>query len=348
VHDVGVLLDFPVRSYAAIVKPASWPYFVLGIERAFAIEWWLTVFGPFLGVYAVLAVITRSRLVPAVCGVLASAAPVMVWWTVPWLGLSVLYGGLMAAAVILAGQLRSRWRYPLFALGGWAGACCAAELYLPWVIPLGLLFAAVAVSQLTRSFKTWKQLAAAATCCLGLFAVMIALFYRAHHVALDAINNSVYPGRRQTTSAGGSPFLMFGAPFDSLSFHGSATVVGGTNQSEASSGLMLWLPIAMVGGGFAGFRSRSGAAKALAATLTMSLIFVAWAILPIPTFLGAPFGLTRVQGSRLVVPLTVAGALAAGLYAHRLKTDGSFRPTTDRVVIAVASWAAGTGRLSSR
>ena len=53
VHDVGVLLDFPVRSYAAVVKPHSWPYFVLDVERAFALEWWLTVFGPFLGVYAV-------------------------------------------------------------------------------------------------------------------------------------------------------------------------------------------------------------------------------------------------------------------------------------------------------
>ena len=50
VHDVGVLLDFPVKSPAAIAKPNSWPYFVVGVEYAFSFEWWLTVLGPFLGV----------------------------------------------------------------------------------------------------------------------------------------------------------------------------------------------------------------------------------------------------------------------------------------------------------
>ena len=348
VHDVGVLLDFPVRSYAAIVKPNSWPYFVVGVERAFAAEWWLTVLGPFLGVYAVLAAITRTRLIPALSGLLATAAPVMAWWTVPWLGLSVLFGGLMAALVIVAGRIRGRSRYVLFGLGGWAGACLAAQLYLPWAIPLGLLFAAIAVSQLTRSFDGWKQFVGAASCCLGVFAILLAVFYKAHHVALDALADSVYPGHRSTTSAGGLPELMFDAPFDSLSFHGSSTIVGGTNQSEASSGLMLWFPIAIVGGGFAGLRSRSGAAKALAVTLIAALVFAVWALLPVPSALGGLLGLTRVQGSRLVAPLTVASAIAAGLYAHRLRTDGRFRPPGNRIAIASASFVALTGWAATR
>jgi hypothetical protein len=106
---------------------------------------------------------------------------------------------------------------------------------------------------------------------------------------------------------------------------------------------MLWFPIAIVGGGFAGIRSRSHAAKALAVTLIAALVFAAWALLPVPSFLGGLLGLTRVQGSRLVVPLTVASALAAGLYAHRLRTDGSFRPMPNRVLIATASFIAITG-----
>ena len=347
-HDVGVLLDFPVRSYAAVVKPNSWPYFVVGVERAFAAEWWLTVLGPFLGVYAVLAVITRSRLVPALSGLLATAAPVMAWWTVPWLGLSVLYGGLMAALVIRAGQVQGRSRSILFGIGGWAGACLVAQLYLPWVIPLGLLFAAVAVSQLTRSFTTWRQLAAAASCWLGVFSLLLAVFYKAHHVALDALVDSVYPGRRSTTSAGGLPELMFDAPFDSLSFHGSSTIVGGTNQSEASSGLMLWFPIAIVGGGFAGFRSYSRPGKALTAVLIAALVFAAWALLPVPSVLGGLLGLTKVQGSRMVVPLTVASALAAGLYADLVRRDGWFRPPGNRVAIATAAFVAVTGWAATR
>ena len=346
VHDVGVLLDFPVKSPAAIAKPNSWPYFVVGVEHAFAFEWWLTVFGPLLGVYAVLAVITRSPLISALSGLLATAAPVMAWWTVPWLGLTILYGGLMAALVIRGGQVRGRWRYVLFGLGGWAGACCVAQLYLPWVVPTGLLFAAIALSQLTRSFTTWKQFAGAAASCVGVFGVVMAVFYREHHVALDAISNSVYPGRRVTVGAGGSPTLMFDAPFDSLSLH--ASVVDGTNQSEASSGLMLWLPIAIAGGGFAGIRSRSHAAKALAVTLTAAVVFTAWAILPVPASVGRLLGLTSVQGSRMVVALTVASAIAAGLYVHRLRTDGSFRPPRNRVIIATAAFVFVTGWAATR
>ena len=341
VHDVGTLLDFPVRSPAVVVKPNSWPYFVVGVEHAFAFEWWLTVAGPFLGVYATLAVLTRSRAVSALSGVLASAAPVAAWWTVPWLGLTVLYAGVMAALVIRGAQLQDRRRYLLFALGGWAAACFVAQLYLPWVVPLGVLFGAVIISQLPRSFRTWKSFAFAAVCCIGTFAVLLAIFFREHQVAIRAIQDSVYPGRRTTTSGFGSPVLLFDAPFDALSIHARETV-STTNQSEASSGLMLWFPIAVVGGGFGGIRSRIGANRALAVVLAAALVFMAWAVLPVPSGLGKLLGLTVVQGSRLVVGLTIAGALAAGLYVHRIRTDSTFRPARSRLVIAAVAFAAFT------
>jgi hypothetical protein len=341
VHDVGTLLDFPVRSPAVVVKPNSWPYFVVGVEHAFAFEWWLTVLGPFLGVYATLAVLTRSRAVSALSGVLASAAPVAAWWTVPWLGLSVLYAGVMAAAVIRGAQLQDRRRYVLFVLGGWAAACFVAQLYLPWIVPLGLLFGAIIVTQLPRAFRRWRPFAAAAVCCIGTFAVLLAIFFREHQVAIKAIQDSVYPGRRTTTSGFGSPVLMFDAPFDWLSLHARETV-STTNQSEASSGLMLWFPIALVGGGFSGIRSRIGANRALAVVLAVALILTAWALLPVPTTLGKLLGLTVVQGSRIVVGLTIAGALAAGLYVHRLRTDPTFRPPRSRLIIAALTFAAFT------
>ena len=341
VHDVGTLLDFPVRSPAVVVKPNSWPYFVFGVEHAFAFEWWLTVAGPFLGVYATLAVLTRSRALSALSGLLAAAAPVAAWWTVPWLGLSVLYAGLMAAAVIGGAQLQDRRRYALFALGGWAGACFVAQLYLPWIVPLGLLFGAIVISQLPRAFRSWKPFAIAAVCCIGTFAVLLAIFFREHQVAIRAIQDSVYPGRRTTTSGLGSPVLLFDAPFDVLSLHARETV-STTNQSEASSGLMLWFPIALVGGGLGGIRSRIGATRALAVVLAAAIVFMAWAVLPVPAGLGGLLGLTVVQGSRIVVGLTIAGALAAGLYVHRLRTDGSFRPSRSRLTIAALTFAAFT------
>ena len=151
----------------------------------------------------------------------------------------------------------------------------------------------------------------------------------------------MYPGRRTTTSGFGSPVLLFDAPFDALSIHARETV-STTNQSEASSGLMLWFPIALVGGGFGGIRSRIGANRALAVVLAAALVFMAWAVLPVPSGLGKLLGLTVVQGSRLVVGLTIAGALAAGLYVHRIRTDSTFRPARSRLVIAAVAFAAFT------
>lgn len=348
VHDIGALLDFPVKSPAAIVKPNSWPYFVLGVEHAFAAEWWLTVLGPFLGIYAVVAVLTRSPSIAALSGLLGSAAPVAAWWTVPWLGLTVLYAGLMAALVIRGFQVQSRRRYVLFALGGWAAACCVAQLYLPWVVPICVLFGAVALSQFGGAFGSWRHFVAAAAIFATVFAVLLAVFYREHHVALEAIANSVYPGRRTTTSGGAWHVLIFGAPYDVFTLPSGSETVSFTNQSEASSGLMLWLPIALVGGGFGGIRSKTGGARALAIVLVAALIFFAWAVLPVPTAIGGLLGLTKVQGSRMVVPLTMAGALAAGLYVHRVRTDASFRPSRNRVMIGTITFVFLIGRAATQ
>src|SRR4051794_36041293 len=71
-HDTGVLTDLPVKDLSAVLKPPTWPYFVLDVERAFAIEWWLTMLGPFLGVYALMMVLTRSRIIAALTGLLVA------------------------------------------------------------------------------------------------------------------------------------------------------------------------------------------------------------------------------------------------------------------------------------
>ena len=355
-HDTGVLSDLPVQTPGAVLKPHSWIYFLIGVERAFAMEWWLVVFGPFLGVYALMAVLTRSRLVSALAGVLVSAAPTLTWWTVPSAGLTVLYGALAVAAFLAAIQAVGRRRYVFAGLAGWLVGCFVAMLYLPYLIPLALLFGAVALSQLRgqlgghlRGWRThWRRLAGILAAGSGVFGVCMALYLRDHREALSAISNSVYPGHRVTHSAGGSPVYMFGAPFDVYTTARPVSDVMGTNQSEVASGLMLWLPVGIAGGALTGFRSRIGASRALAAVMAVALALVAWAILPVPDKFGLALGLTSVQGSRLVLPLTVAGALAAGLYVHRLRTDGAFRPSVHRAVIAAVAFAFITGTVATQ
>ena len=342
-HDTGVLSDLPVKSISVVVKPHSLVYFVFDVERAFAMEWWLVALGPFLGVYAILAVLTKSRWISALSGLLVTLAPAAVWWAIPTTGLSVMYGGFMLALFLAACRASGRRRYLLGAAAGWSAACFAVMLYLPWLLPLSLLFGAIALTQLRGVFRGWRQIAAFAAAMGGVFAVLMAVFFREHHVALQAINNSIYPGHRISPSGEARPSLLFGAPFDVLAASRNFVNHDGTNQSEAASGLMLWLPILIVGGGFSGLRSRVAAHRALAAVLAVSAILAAWALLPIPERLGTLLGLTSVPGSRLFLPLTVAGALAAGLYVHRIVQDPSQRPSADRVAIAALTFAFITG-----
>lgn len=350
-HDTGVLSDLPVKTAGTVIKPHAWIYFVVGLERAFAMEWWLTVLGPFLGTYALMAVITRSRAISALTGLLVSAAPTLTWWTVPSAGLTVFYGALAAAAFVAALQAVGRSRYVYAAIAGWLVACFVAMLYLPYLVPLAILFGAVSLSQLRgqlgghiTGFGThWRRLVGILAAGSGVFAVGIALYLRDHHTALSAITNSVYPGHRVTHSAGGSPIYMFDAPMDVFTTMRPAPAVMGTNQSEVSSGLMLWLPVAITGGAFTGFRSRLAGSRALAAVMVVAMVLAGWAILPLPDKFGLVLGLTNVQGSRLVLPLTVAGAMAAGLYVHRMRVDGTFRPARSRMVIATVVFAFLTG-----
>ena len=343
IHDAGVLSDLPVKSISAVVKPHSLAYFVFDVERAFAIEWWLVVFGPFLGVYAVLAVLTKSRWISALSGLLVTLAPATVWWAIPTTGLSVMYAGFMCALFIAACRARGRKRYVFAAGSGWTAACFAVLLYLPWLLPLGLLFGAIALTQIRGAFRRWRDFVALAAALGGVFALLMAVYLRDHRVALQAINDSVYPGHRVSLGGEARPALLFGAPFDVFATSRQLAQHSGTNQSEAASGLMLWLPILIVGGGFGGFRSRSYPQRALAAVLTVSVILAAWALLPLPARLGSLLGLTAVPGSRLLMPLTVAGALAAGLYVHRISQDGSFRPSRDRIAIATLTFVFVTG-----
>jgi len=55
-----------------------------------------------------------------------------------------------------------------------------------------------------------------------------------------------------------------------------------------------------------------------------------------------------VQGSRLVLPITVAGAIAAGLTVHRIRTNPSFRPSPGRAAVATITFAFVTGILVAK
>ncbi|MFM7270668.1 MAG: hypothetical protein ACKO2C_03400 [Actinomycetes bacterium] len=344
-HDTGVLSDLPVWAAPTVLRPHHLVYFVVGVDRAFAFEWWLEVVGPLLGLYGLVVVITGDRLVATLTGLVVALAPVFGWWSTAGAGFMVLYGALAAAAFVVA--LRTDgWRRPVAAMAaGWSAACFATLLYLPWLVPLALVFGAVALGEAFGLIQAQGARGASRVLVpTALLAGVVggagaALFLAAHRDALEAISASVYPGRRVSTGGESRLVQLLSAPLGLLT-NGRRTVeVAGVNQSEAASGLMLGLPVVLAGGAFGGFRVRTPVARALTAVSLVFVVLACWAVLPVPTGVGRLLLLTSVPGKRMAMPLAVAGALAAGLYAHRARSEPGFRPSWWRVAIAAGVFA---------
>lgn len=344
-HDTGVLSNLPVRGAPIALRPHQLVYLVLGVERAFAFEWWLEVVGPLLGLYALVVVLTGDRLVAALTGLVAALAPVFGWWSTAGAGFMVLYGALAATAFVLALRCRGWRRVLASGLAGWTAACFATLLYLPWLVPLALLFGAIAIGEAIGLVQTQGARASAAILVPVLVligavgAAGTLLFLAAHGEALRAISGSVYPGHRVSTGGESRLVQLLTAPFSLLATARSTVEVAGVNQSEAASGLMLGLPVVLAGGAFGGFRARTPAARALTSASVVLVVLGAWALLPVPEGFGRLLLLTSVPGKRIAMPLAVAGALAAGLYTHRARTEPGFRPAWWRVAIAGGAFA---------
>ena len=103
---------------------------------------------------------------------------------------------------------------------------------------------------------------------------------------MEALANSIYPGRRRSAGGAGDLAVLLGAPFDLVESAMSNPVVevNGLNQSEAAAGLFTLFAIAtaLVAGRRAsaspGWRRRA----VLLTILGVGAVFVAWYLLPVP------------------------------------------------------------------
>jgi hypothetical protein len=359
-HDMGVLSDLPTRRWGVLFRPHTAPYHVLGLERAFSLEWWIMFLAlPALGLYAFGLAIGLRVLTAALAAMLVVLSPFVQWWTGSWTGTTVGYACLAGAVLIAATRANSPLsRIGMAALAGWLGACLVLVLYPPTVIPMALVVGAGAVAVIARSFphpeqrrEWWSCIAivAGVACVVG--GVLLAAFFLAHRGALDAIANSVYPGRRR--DSGGAPQIatLFGAPFDLIQSTRSAVVVAvnGLNQSEASAGLFT---IFAVGAGLladpARFLIRPWRNRVFLLTmLGASSVVLAWYLFPIPQGIGRVLLFDRVRPERTLLTLAVASALALGAFVDAQRRTGR-KSSVPAFVAGTAAFAIPTLWAGSR
>lgn len=326
-HDMGVQYDLPTGDWQTIVRPHHLPYRILGVERAFAFEWWIVFLVlPGVGVYVLMLACGVRPGTAALTSLVVLLSPVFQWWTVPATGTIIGYSSLAGASLVAATRARVTGRRVAWAaLAGWLGACLVVTLYPPWMIPVGLVVGAVVVSVTARDFPWELDPRTAARMLVGVLGtaaaiggVLVGAFVLEHHDVLRAVANSVYPGRRRDSGGDGPLRILLGAPFDVIeAMNGrTALTVNGRNQSEASSGVFLLAPIgaALLADARRALRPSWRPRIVLLAVLGVGAVLFAWYTLPVPARVGRFLLLDRVPSYRLTLPLMLASALAIGLF----------------------------------
>ena len=334
-HDMGVLSDIPTSAWQVLARPHTFPYYVFGIERAFAFEWWIMFFAlPALGLYALALQLRLRPLTSALVALLVVLCPFVQWWTGTWTGTSIGYACLAGAALITAVRARSRsWRVAWAALAGWSGACLAIVLYPPTVFSMALVVGAATVAAIAPSFpppdrrrQWWLGLVAVLGVGCAVGGALLVAFFVVHRGGIEAVNDSVYPGQRRNSAGTGDLRILFGAPFDLIESarSGPPLNINGTNQSEAAAGL--FTVFAVTG---AVLLDRTRAAwrpwrdrAVLIGLLGVSAVLLAWYLAPIPDVVGRLTMFDRVRPDRLLMPFAVVSALVLGLFLDTHRRSG--------------------------
>src|SRR5262245_66542803 len=100
---MAVCNNLPTGGWDVVTAPHHVPYRIFGIERAFAFEWWITLFAlPAVGIYALALLLGVRVLTAALVGLILVLSPVVQWWTWPAPGATSGNASLGATGLIAA------------------------------------------------------------------------------------------------------------------------------------------------------------------------------------------------------------------------------------------------------
>ena len=251
----GSAVGIPSMHWSTTFKPQDWPFLLLGPDRAFAMHWWMYLVGGFIGVYALLLLLTTSPTLSSGIAALVTFAPTTAWWSNnPALITGYLAGAL--ACVLTASRRQHLWASALWgAAAGYAMVASVLLLYPPWQVSLAWVCLAVGVGWLIDHRPRPARVVAAVAAALAVSLPALALWYVQSRDAILAMANTYYPGHRLASGGGGSlawlldapSSLWLSAPRPPVLQPADHTFTGAplpfANTSEVSSG---WFPLPLL------------------------------------------------------------------------------------------------------
>ena len=348
-------LGVPVRDWTAVFSPQNWGWLAAGggtpgIELGFAWHWWFLVISGVLGVYSLLMALRSRPLVASALAALIGLSPYVAWWSGTAAGAILGFTCGAAASLIMAWRTSS---LPVAAAwttcAVWLTVCAALQLYLPWLLSIGLVVGLVALGWAIDHRIALRRWMVVTTAWFLSTSLVVIMWVAQNREALETLSATYYPGGRRSTAGEGRWVDLLSAPtnvflaFDPRALSPTLGAEGNpTNVSEASS---VWfpLPVLLLLSALVATRalrhmqqrrSRTPRERAAAedgrrapgwelsalGAVAAGLILIAWAVLPLPDVMGAGV-LEHVPGFRTYLALGLAAVVLIHVAAQRIPLD---------------------------
>ncbi|MHB1009692.1 MAG: DUF7657 domain-containing protein [Propionibacteriaceae bacterium] len=343
-YDVTLHGDLPTRDWSVAFRPHLFPMLVLPLAQGYAWRWWLPAWLLLSGAF----LLTRTMLprigwAAPTLAISVVFSPIVQWW---WLAITFLppAWAFVGMAAVWWSVHTTRWRERTFmaALTGYLAVSQAMSIYVPFIIPCVVMFAAFTVGTAwlgVRRFglRTTVVRAMPLVVAAAMAGVVLVLWYVTRRATISAMLGTVYPGaRRVLTGSGGARelFALFTAPFSTPEGPNLSLGPFGTNQSEASTPYMIaaFLGVALLALLWFDLRRKRRLDSMVVATLGAMILIVGYLIVPGWSAVAHLIGLDMMTASRGRMFWLVAGVVAFVVVGRRLV------PADDSEPVSLGRW----------
>jgi len=287
-------MNNPVANWVMTFKPWLWPFFLLPLEYAFALSWWIRSAILLLITYALLMKISRQNIFLSALGALAFLySPYFQWWYESAAGLvDVASYGLLTFYFFI--RVFRETKMPRLVIDtllfAYFALCFAFIFYPPAQIPIALscAFVGAGIIFADREYlnRTNMKKAAVVFGIAGIIVLIVLIaFYYDFNEIITIIRHTVYPGGRRIVMGGDMTLLrLISGFYDVFLLRGVPPGMLGPNQSEASSFYMFSIflvPVFLFGIIRSSIKDRK-IDMILLAAIMFFLLALSWMLLGLP------------------------------------------------------------------
>lgn len=206
------ILVAPTKHFSELFKPDHWGFFILDVERGYAWLYNFRAMFALIGAALMLLLLTRNNFWLSVFGSvwLFLSSGTQSWVYIPTPMIAAM-GFLFVASVYLLYSQNTKAILGSAVALAWLLMNYVLILYPPYEVPLGYVLLFLLIGYLLNNFdlkrilSQWPVKAGGAVLAVALTGIAFFAFYSDVKPSLDAIVNTVYPGKR--SELGGTGFV---------------------------------------------------------------------------------------------------------------------------------------------